>query len=91
MTGPVFDSRLERESKKRTTFRAFLYRQFFVTPALLRNVDLISKMAIVTGSNTGIGLKCARYLLDIDLEKLIFAIYNKAKGQAAYTQLLSGC
>ena len=80
MTGSVFDSRLERESKKRTTFGAFLYRQFFITPALLRDIDLTSKIAIITRSNIDIGLEYACHFSDIGLEKLILAIYNKAKG-----------
>ena len=86
----TLDRRLKLEAEKRTTFGAFLYRQFFVTPALSCNVDLTDKTVIITGSNTGIGLECARHLLDIGLGKLILAVRNEAKGQAARTQLLSG-
>jgi len=86
----TLDRRLKLEAEKRTTFGAFLYRQFFVTPALSCNVDLTDKTVIITGSNTGIGLECARHFLDIGLGKLILAVRNEAKGQAACTQLLSG-
>ncbi|EHL03593.1 putative Retinol dehydrogenase 12 [Glarea lozoyensis 74030] len=90
MAAPVLDSRLKLASEKRITFGAFLYRQFFVTPTLPRDVDLKGKTAIVTGSNTGIGLECARQLLDLGLGKLIIAVRDERKGQAARTQLLSG-
>ncbi|KAH8646939.1 putative retinol dehydrogenase 12 [Tricladium varicosporioides] len=89
MADLVFDNRLKLASEKRTTFRAFLYRQFFVTPTLPRNVDLTGKTAVVTGSNTGIGLECARQLLDLRIGKLIIAVRDEAKGQAARTHLLS--
>ncbi|KAG9231665.1 hypothetical protein BJ875DRAFT_382479 [Amylocarpus encephaloides] len=90
MAAPIFDSRLKLASEKRTTFRAFLYRQLFVTPALPHDVDLTGKTAVVTGSNTGIGLECARQLLDLGLGKLIIAVRDEAKGQAARSLLLSG-
>jgi NAD(P)-dependent dehydrogenase (short-subunit alcohol dehydrogenase family) len=90
MAAPILDSRLKLASEKRITLRAFLYRQFFVTPTLPRDVDLTGKTAIVTGSNTDIGLECARQLLDLGLGKLIIAVRDEGKGQAARTHLLSG-
>ncbi|KAK9423374.1 hypothetical protein SUNI508_04268 [Seiridium unicorne] len=47
------------------------------------------KTAIVTGSNTGIGLECARQLLDLGLSKLILAVRNEDKGHHARENLLS--
>ncbi|KAF3397087.1 Short chain dehydrogenase yanD [Talaromyces pinophilus] len=38
---------------------------------------------IVTGSNVGIGLETARYLVSLDAAKVILAVRNTAKGEAA--------
>lgn len=61
-----------------------------MTPTLPENVDLKGKTAIVTGSNTGLGLECARQLLDLGLSKLVIAVRDEAKGQFAKTHLLGG-
>ncbi|KAI1458706.1 NAD(P)-binding protein [Annulohypoxylon moriforme] len=76
--------------EERATIRAVLWRQFFVTPPLVRDVDLQGKTAIVTGSNGGLGFECARQLLDLGLSKLILAVRDELKGQKAATKLLSG-
>lgn len=76
--------------ESRATFRSFLYRQLFVTPPLPTDVSLQGKTAIVTGANTGIGLECARQLLDLHLSKLIIAVRNEDKGLKAKVNLLSG-
>jgi FlaA1/EpsC-like NDP-sugar epimerase len=75
--------------EKRAGVRAFLHRQLFVTPPLPHDVDLRGKTAIVTGSNAGIGLECARQLLDLGVSKLIIAVRNETKGEAARKNLLS--
>ncbi|KAI1081109.1 retinol dehydrogenase 12 [Whalleya microplaca] len=72
------------------SIRRFLYRQFFVTLPLPTDVNLQGKIAIVTGANTGIGLECARQLLDLHVDKLIIAVRNEEKGQKAKANLLSG-
>lgn len=82
MTSPTFAN-----TEKRAGFRAFLHRQLFEKPALPENVDLEGKTAIVTGSNTGIGLECARQLLDLGLSKLVLAVRNETKGQKARDEL----
>ncbi|KAH0371406.1 hypothetical protein KCU65_g1864, partial [Aureobasidium melanogenum] len=55
--------------EKEASTRQYLYRQFFVTPPLVspQEVDLMGKTAIITGSNVGLGLECARQLLDLKL------------------------
>ncbi|KAI1474239.1 NAD(P)-binding protein [Daldinia eschscholtzii] len=68
----------------------YFYRQIFERPAEVRGVDLGGKTAIVTGSNTGIGRECSRQLLDLGLSKLILAVRNVAKGQAAAAELSKG-
>ncbi|KAK8076297.1 NAD(P)-binding protein [Apiospora phragmitis] len=67
----------------RAGIKSLLHRQLFEKPTLPENIDLKSKTAIVTGSNTGIGLECARQLLDLRLSRLILAVRNDAKGQQA--------
>ncbi|ETS84694.1 hypothetical protein PFICI_02719 [Pestalotiopsis fici W106-1] len=82
---PTFDNVEERAG-----VRSFLRRQVYEKPTLPENVDLQGQTAIVTGSNTGIGLECARQLLDYGLGKLIIAVRNESKGQKARETLLSG-
>ncbi|XDG05402.1 hypothetical protein ABKA04_005017 [Annulohypoxylon sp. FPYF3050] len=78
--------------EKEASASQFLYRQFFVTPKATsrREVDLSGKTAIVTGSNIGIGLECARQLLDLGLTKLILAVRDESKGELARQDLASG-
>ncbi|KAI1878937.1 hypothetical protein JX265_003114 [Neoarthrinium moseri] len=66
--------------EKEATFMQFFYRQFFVTPSPVTDVDLREKLAVVTGSNGGIGLECCRQLLALGLSKLILAVRDKSKG-----------
>ena len=70
----------------------YLYRQLFVTPPVLskKEYDLTGKAAIVTGSNVGLGLECARQLLDLGLSKLILAVRDESKGEAARKELSAG-
>ncbi|XXH00052.1 hypothetical protein Hte_006394 [Hypoxylon texense] len=88
MDTTAFDISPEKEAN----FSSFFYRQLFVTPqaVTLDEVDLSGKTAIVTGSNTGIGLECARQLLDLGLSKLILAVCDEDKGEAARDVLAFG-
>lgn len=74
---------------KEASFSNFFYRQFFVTPPALSpdDVDLRGRTAIVTGSNSGLGLECSRQLLDLSLSRLIVAVRNEAKGETAKADL----
>ncbi|KAI2621801.1 retinol dehydrogenase 12 [Hypoxylon sp. NC1633] len=78
--------------EKRATQGAFMKRQLFVNPPVVsrHEVDLGSKTAIITGSNTGLGLECARQLLDLGIGRLILAVRSESKGQAAKKNLLAG-
>ncbi|KAF2970975.1 hypothetical protein GQX73_g2537 [Xylaria multiplex] len=51
--------------------------------------DLVGKTAIVTGSNSGIGLECARQLFGRGLSKLILAVRDESKGAIASEELAS--
>jgi short chain dehydrogenase len=77
------------ESLRRGQAYIVFSRQFFIAPALPHDVNFTGKTAIVTGSNNGIGLECARQLLDLGLGKLIIAVRDESKGQAARTNLSS--
>ncbi|KAL2837112.1 hypothetical protein BJY01DRAFT_238001 [Aspergillus pseudoustus] len=72
--------------------QTFVKRQIFanVPPISPDEVDLRGKTAIVTGSNIGIGLECARQILDLGLSYLILAVRSTAKGEDAREELLKG-
>ncbi|KAM0814139.1 putative Short-chain dehydrogenase/reductase family protein [Seiridium cardinale] len=62
----------------------FIKNQFRTKPQLPPNdTDITGKIAIVTGSNTGLGLECATQLLSYKLTKLIMAVRSVAKGENA--------
>jgi NAD(P)-dependent dehydrogenase (short-subunit alcohol dehydrogenase family) len=50
-------------------------------------ISLAGQTAIITGSNTGIGLASARVLLGLGLSNLIMAVRSTEKGSAAATPL----
>lgn len=66
----------------------FLKNQFFTkhqpTP---EGTDLSGKVALVTGSNSGLGLECARQLLAHRLARLVLAVRSVDKGDRAAAQL----
>ena len=70
--------------EKRTSVLQFFRRQFFVEapPLTRRDVDLSGQTAILTGSNSGLGLETARQLLDLGCN-VILAVRNTKKGEAA--------
>ncbi|KAK8057372.1 NAD(P)-binding protein [Apiospora saccharicola] len=74
MTPPALDN-----TEKRAGFKSFVHRQLFEKPTLPEDVDLRGKTAIVTGSNTGIGLECARQLLNLGLLAILLLPIVKAK------------
>ncbi|KAK8024072.1 NAD(P)-binding protein [Apiospora rasikravindrae] len=85
---PKFDISPEKEA----TMSQFFKRQFFgKTKEISRqDVDLKGKTAIITGSNTGLGLETARQLLDLGLSKLIMAVRSVPKAETARESLLEG-
>jgi len=52
-----------------------------------KDLDLTGQTGIVTGSNTGLGLECARILLDHQLSRIILAVRSTQKGNAAAAEL----
>lgn len=51
------------------------------------SLSLSGQTAIVTGSNSGIGLECCRVMLDHGLTRLIMAVRTVSKGEDAAKQL----
>ncbi|KAK2732571.1 short-chain dehydrogenase reductase family [Colletotrichum kahawae] len=68
----------------------FFYHQLTFKPEVVKKPRLEGKTAIVTGSNTGVGLETARQLLDLGVTKLILAVRNEEKGAAAATKITAG-
>lgn len=81
----TFDITPEKEASQSN----WLYRQLFICPSAVspRDVNLNGKTAIVTGSNIGLGFECCRQLLDLGLSKLILAVRDESKGNAARQRL----
>ncbi|KAK7996428.1 hypothetical protein PG989_004468 [Apiospora arundinis] len=62
----------------------FIYRQLFMhPPPVAPGNTLDGQTAIITGSNTGLGLEAARQLLQLDLSRLILAVRSRDKGDVA--------
>jgi NAD(P)-dependent dehydrogenase (short-subunit alcohol dehydrogenase family) len=59
-------------------------RQLFQSiPPIPPGIDLVGKTALVTGSNVGLGLECARHFLTLHASRLIMAVRSLQKGEAA--------
>ncbi|KAK2603994.1 hypothetical protein QQS21_003830 [Conoideocrella luteorostrata] len=86
MAPPQFDVTPEKEGG----VFSFFSRQLSFTPQPVTDVSLAGKTAIVTGSNTGVGLEVGRQFLDLGLSKLILAVRNEEKGQVASANLSKG-
>lgn len=73
------------------TYAHFFYRQFFLTPALVTSEtrSLVGQTGIVTGSNAGLGYHASSQLLALGLSRLILAVRDTKKGEAAKTSLLT--
>ncbi|PPJ54312.1 hypothetical protein CBER1_06132 [Cercospora berteroae] len=60
----------------------FLYRQLFITPSLPK-ARFDGQNIIVTGSNVGLGLEAARHFARLGASRVILAVRDLAKGEAA--------
>lgn len=68
----------------------FVYRQLFMhPPQIAAEVTLTGQTAIITGSNTGLGLEAGRQLLQQNLSRLILAVRCQTKGNVAAKVLRS--
>ncbi|KAI0808623.1 hypothetical protein GGR55DRAFT_696697 [Xylaria sp. FL0064] len=80
-------SRLESKASFEATVFGFLCRQFTRPKPLPATINLTNHVAVVTGSNVGLGLEACRQLLKLRLSRLIMAVRSQAKGDAAAEKL----
>ncbi|KAI0453003.1 retinol dehydrogenase 12 [Xylaria acuta] len=77
-------SQLRNEATFEATLLGFFYRQWLMhrkpVPA---GTNLSSQVAILTGSNSGLGLEAGRQLLQLGLSHLIVAVRSQSKGDRA--------
>ncbi|KAJ5959585.1 Short-chain dehydrogenase/reductase SDR [Penicillium vulpinum] len=76
--------------EKQASVPRFFYNQLTIKPITVQGVSLAGKTALVTGSNTGVGLETSRQLLDLGLSKLILGVRSEEKGQTARKKLSAG-
>lgn len=67
---------------------SFLRSQLLVTPCS-PTADFSGRTVIVTGSNTGLGLEAARHFARLKCTKIILAVRDMSKGQAAKESILA--
>jgi NAD(P)-dependent dehydrogenase (short-subunit alcohol dehydrogenase family) len=67
--------------------RLFFYSQLFVTPPYPRQ-SFENQTIIVTGSNAGLGLEAARHFYRLKSARLILAVRNVSKGEAAKEDII---
>lgn len=72
----------ELKPSQDSPFKLFIKSQFRAKPKPPpKSTSLLEQTAIITGSNTGIGLECAQIFLDLKLAHLILAVRNVKKGE----------
>ncbi|WXC58135.1 hypothetical protein SNK03_004033 [Fusarium graminearum] len=86
MAAPSFDTTPENQAGILHFFR----QQLRYKPRAVTGVSLEGKTGIVTGASSGIGLETSRQLLDLGISKLILAVRNLEKGNAAAEDLAKG-
>ena len=67
-------------------FLTWLHSHFLFTPPIPKT-QFSNQTIIVTGSNVGLGLEAARYFVRLNAEKVILAVRNLEKGEAAKTSI----
>lgn len=68
--------------------KLFISSQFCATVRMPpKDLSLSGQTAIVSGANIGLGLTCARMLLDHKLSRLIIAVRSEERGEAAAAAL----
>ncbi|KAK3201342.1 hypothetical protein GRF29_185g601297 [Pseudopithomyces chartarum] len=71
-------------------YLGFVWRQWTIKPRPLPpTLSLQGKTALITGANSGLGLEAARALVSRRLSRLIIAVRDVSKGEAAKTEILS--
>ncbi|KAF2685180.1 NAD(P)-binding protein [Lentithecium fluviatile CBS 122367] len=80
-------TKLESKASFEATPFGFLRRQFTKPKPLPAGTKLTDQVAIVTGSNVGLGLEASRQFLQLGLAHLVMGVRSQAKGDAAAAKL----
>ncbi|KAH8657385.1 hypothetical protein BGZ60DRAFT_415796 [Tricladium varicosporioides] len=80
-------TKLESQASFEATMFGLLRRQFTHPKPLPAGIQLTDQVAIVTGSNVGLGLEASRQLLQLGLSHLVMGVRSQGKGDAAAAQL----
>lgn len=75
-------SQLQHNKMSLSYLLGFFYSQLFVSLPKPKQ-QFTGQTVIVTGSNTGLGLEAARHFSRLNAEKVILAVRNVEKGEAA--------
>ncbi|KAJ9150678.1 NAD(P)-binding protein [Pleurostoma richardsiae] len=77
-------ARLEKQASLQAGFLYNAWKQLFQSvPPIPPGIDLVGKTALVTGSNIGLGLECARHFLKLRAGRLIMGVRSLQKGEVA--------
>lgn len=80
--------RLQEQASSQASFSYNVRRQLFQkVPPIPGAIDLVGKTALITGSNVGLGLECARHFLKLRPSRLIMAVRSLPKGDTAAASL----
>lgn len=80
---------LESKASGEASFSGLIRRQFTKPKPLPSGKPLADQIAIVTGSNAGLGLEASRQLLKLGVAHLIMGVRSEAKGEKAAALLRS--
>ncbi|KAI1470386.1 putative short-chain dehydrogenase/reductase family protein [Daldinia caldariorum] len=80
-------SELESQAAFEATLIGFLYRQYTQPRPVPADTRVTDQVAIVTGSNIGIGFEACRQYLRLGISHLIMAVRSQAKGDEAAHKL----
>jgi NAD(P)-dependent dehydrogenase (short-subunit alcohol dehydrogenase family) len=81
-------AQLEKQAPSQAGFLYNARRQLFQSvPPIPSSIHLTGKTVLVTGSNVGLGLECARHFLSLHPSQLIMGVRSLQKGEAAASSL----
>lgn len=79
----IMAAELEKQASFEATTMGLLYRQFTRPKPLPAGIKLKNQVAIITGSNVGLGFEASRQLLQLGLSHLVMGVRSQTKGDAA--------
>ncbi|KAI2618209.1 putative short-chain dehydrogenase/reductase family protein [Hypoxylon sp. NC1633] len=80
-------SELKSQASFEGSVLGLIYRQLTKPKPLPTGTRLTDQVAIVTGSNVGVGLEASRQLLQLGLSHLVMGVRSQARGDKAADQL----